>query len=1009
MSTEKNVRIKQRIDTKANWENENPILLPGELAIASDGYTIKVGNQASGSYYAATPLYASRYITDLEINGSNSTYQLRPFDSSYLSEYSNNSWNFLKPGGINIEYSNDSGETWLDYGATDLQKTALVTTDCSTQSSFFLGKKSTQATTTDLLRVTITTKQHDDLTTFYYGQPERCLINVGGSNPTDALFVTIQRLQNGNTDWTTIVSKQNLRGDSGWNAVTIPYCIMHPSHTSFQTNNSLRFIFSTDTTANNYSPNINKIAAITTRMWASTEYVMNNKQKPYSILANQIVNFSSNFPINIDTLSVNNLTNNDLTTAKNNISTLTTNIENLDNNIATLASDFNELEAKIPSAATTTPRNIADALQQPSIGTSEDYARADHVHMVSDGIVLNNPSFNGTTTANKIQVYTSDRLEEVATIGQVQIGRNNSLMTDTIAFGHNNTANSLNDIVIGQNNILNGEGHYAFGEYLDSTMNNQSGAVYLGKYNEIPEEETNDILIVGNGTSDTDRSNVLRVDSNNNLIIGRNNDATYMGNGLMVGYNNTHNAFGSNDFALVAGHDLIDTNYTPIVLGYYNNDSLDGADATLMVVGNGSYNERSNAMVLYENGDLNVSGDIIANNTSKIGDLKMTYDTEVSDSWALCNGDIAIANKKIIKYISPTMYNCLAIEEDDNGYIYVLKKQGASTTQDYADFYIYNNIEDVIINPDNYLYKQSSVILYYCAYSNYSFQIANWIDNTLLIAHFGALSSNQYSTTAKFKVWSIPQYTNSEEYTIELLDEQAKLSLGASWISTNYNNKYFIDKTKKIIVTGGINIYNSDFSLLTTKNITTSYNPQFIYDSITSNWYFMDRIKNATYGTLYTLQNNEIISLGSITHSLQLCFNNYLYYDSGYINLNSTEYNFTSFPSALSFGHLYIGINSNNTNEKIVVGYTSSNYSYYNITNPSDIQEINTQNYILIGIDSLYRGISCVAFTKSINQKYLFIEQYYGTSSILFTSENENTLITLPAFSNEYYTYIKVK
>lgn len=62
----------------------------------------------------------------------------------------------LSPESITIEYSNDGGVTWLDYGATDADKLQLFNLQHSSTTQFYLGKKNgSDFTTDDMLRVTI--------------------------------------------------------------------------------------------------------------------------------------------------------------------------------------------------------------------------------------------------------------------------------------------------------------------------------------------------------------------------------------------------------------------------------------------------------------------------------------------------------------------------------------------------------------------------------------------------------------------------------------------------------------------------------------------------------------------------------------------------------------------------------------------------------------------------------------------------------------------------------------
>ena len=61
----------------------------------------------------------------------------------------------IKPDYVDVEYTNDNGVTWLDYGATDEQKVKIFTTS----GGFSVGKKSTSSSTNvtvnDAVRITV--------------------------------------------------------------------------------------------------------------------------------------------------------------------------------------------------------------------------------------------------------------------------------------------------------------------------------------------------------------------------------------------------------------------------------------------------------------------------------------------------------------------------------------------------------------------------------------------------------------------------------------------------------------------------------------------------------------------------------------------------------------------------------------------------------------------------------------------------------------------------------------
>lgn len=91
----------------------------------------------------------------LSWGGKNFAGSYGPIDAAMVSELGACRTMFAKAAGIVVEYSTDSGSTWLDYGATDPQKVALF----STGNSFVIGKNTTAGggTSEKMLRVTLRT------------------------------------------------------------------------------------------------------------------------------------------------------------------------------------------------------------------------------------------------------------------------------------------------------------------------------------------------------------------------------------------------------------------------------------------------------------------------------------------------------------------------------------------------------------------------------------------------------------------------------------------------------------------------------------------------------------------------------------------------------------------------------------------------------------------------------------------------------------------------------------
>ena len=61
-----------------------------------------------------------QYEANLKWGGGNFAGSFGPIDAAMVPELGANRFAFGNPEGITVEYSNDGGNTWKDYGASDL-------------------------------------------------------------------------------------------------------------------------------------------------------------------------------------------------------------------------------------------------------------------------------------------------------------------------------------------------------------------------------------------------------------------------------------------------------------------------------------------------------------------------------------------------------------------------------------------------------------------------------------------------------------------------------------------------------------------------------------------------------------------------------------------------------------------------------------------------------------------------------------------------------------------------
>lgn len=173
------------------------------------------------------------------------------------------------------------------------------------------------------------------------------------------------------------------------------------------------------------------------------------------------------------------------------------------------------------------------------------------------------------------------------------------------AIGNMNTVSGYNSLAAGAGNNVSGDASLALGYYNIAAGSYQT---VVGKYSA---SNTSNLFIVGNGTSNSARSNAFTVDANGNAVVLK--------------------TFSAADTHIGTGTQVVDGK-SQTAVGKYNTN----ADDTLFVVGNGtSDSARSNAMRVTTAGNVGVSGNINAGGT--ILD-KVTQGTGTLNSSALTSG-----------------------------------------------------------------------------------------------------------------------------------------------------------------------------------------------------------------------------------------------------------------------------------------------------------------------------------------------------------------------------------
>lgn len=185
-----------------------------------------------------------QYEANLKWGGRNFADSFGPIDAAMIPELGANRFAFGNPRGITIEYSNDGGSTWHDYGASDTNKGRLL----SDGYPFIIGKVKSSIPANDMLRITIDTSTETGINCYTALNKFVIMISTAGSV---GCYCTIQKaLQSTPTKFLNVVSKVNINGWTGYNVINVPTVITY-GNTENSQYGRLRFIFGS--TGNNTS------------------------------------------------------------------------------------------------------------------------------------------------------------------------------------------------------------------------------------------------------------------------------------------------------------------------------------------------------------------------------------------------------------------------------------------------------------------------------------------------------------------------------------------------------------------------------------------------------------------------------------------------------------------------------------------------------------------------------------------------------------------------------------
>ena len=178
--------------------------------VAGDNITLTPDTTNDKITIAASTSSSSGYSGDILYGGATWESDVDPICAALISAGANRAA-FCDTSGITIEYSNNNGSSWTDYGSTIADKTRLVSNTAT--ASFLFGKNSSTPTASDQLRISVNAS-----TCNFYTPLKYLAIYMTDCGAT--CQVKVERAINGSTSYET-VGTYKISGWSGWNSIPL--------------------------------------------------------------------------------------------------------------------------------------------------------------------------------------------------------------------------------------------------------------------------------------------------------------------------------------------------------------------------------------------------------------------------------------------------------------------------------------------------------------------------------------------------------------------------------------------------------------------------------------------------------------------------------------------------------------------------------------------------------------------------------------------------------------------
>lgn len=186
-----------------------------------------------------------QYEANLKWGGRNFASSYGPIDAAMVPQLGANRFAFGNPKGITVEYSNDGGNTWLNYGASDAQKLRLTTIG----DAFTIGKVKSSTPSNDMLRITFDTTSNNGISCYTILNKFVIYISSSGSQ---GCYCTIQgAIYNTQNTFEDIATKVGIAGWTGYNVINTKSINTSSGSEQPDRYSKIRFIFGCSNTDEN--------------------------------------------------------------------------------------------------------------------------------------------------------------------------------------------------------------------------------------------------------------------------------------------------------------------------------------------------------------------------------------------------------------------------------------------------------------------------------------------------------------------------------------------------------------------------------------------------------------------------------------------------------------------------------------------------------------------------------------------------------------------------------------